>query len=197
MNKRFDLNSLPFCSAKTRNGTPCKRRGNLKNGRCKLHGGNSTGSKTELGKMSAKAHSMSLFPSMYCGERIPDKYYQRAFNAFNKLIQIVKIEPLNWQAIYATVEPDVIPLEMLKYLILELKSIEEFMMIQHVLDAYYSETRAEHLRFTVYQPQWVPFGAQPQLNTPQREFIYQWMKSHPPLDPFPFSHPTRKRNQEQ
>lgn len=38
------------CGAKTRAGTPCKRRNLCDNGRCKLHGGMSTGPKTEKGK---------------------------------------------------------------------------------------------------------------------------------------------------
>jgi len=31
--------ALPRCGAKTRSGTPCRRIGNLRNGRCILHGG--------------------------------------------------------------------------------------------------------------------------------------------------------------
>jgi hypothetical protein len=39
------------CGAKTRAGTPCKRRDlSHKNGRCRLHGGMSTGPKTAEGK---------------------------------------------------------------------------------------------------------------------------------------------------
>ena len=38
------------CNAKTRAGTPCKQRGLYTSGRCKLHGGLSTGPKTEEGK---------------------------------------------------------------------------------------------------------------------------------------------------
>ena len=38
-----DLNLLPLCGAKTRAGVPCKRYGNVRNGRCHLHGGASTG----------------------------------------------------------------------------------------------------------------------------------------------------------
>ena len=37
------------CEARTRRGTLCKRPGAKKNGRCKLHGGRSTGPKTEDG----------------------------------------------------------------------------------------------------------------------------------------------------
>ncbi len=40
-----------YCGAKTRAGTPCKRKDiYYPSGRCKLHGGLSTGPKTEEGK---------------------------------------------------------------------------------------------------------------------------------------------------
>jgi len=38
------------CEARTRRGALCKRPGNKVNGRCKLHGGRSTGPKTEEGR---------------------------------------------------------------------------------------------------------------------------------------------------
>lgn len=44
-----DLHDLT-CGAKTRKGTPCKRRDLYSSGRCKLHGGLSTGPKTAEGK---------------------------------------------------------------------------------------------------------------------------------------------------
>jgi hypothetical protein len=40
---RFDLNILPACGAKTRSGGLCEHKGNVRNGRCKRHGGASTG----------------------------------------------------------------------------------------------------------------------------------------------------------
>jgi len=53
----FDLSSLASCGARTRAGTPCKRLGKLKTGRCRLHGGLSTGPRTEEGlKKSQKAN---------------------------------------------------------------------------------------------------------------------------------------------
>ena len=51
-NERGDLQPLPEecrdlrCGAKTRAGTPCKRRDLYASGRCKLHGGLSTGPKS-------------------------------------------------------------------------------------------------------------------------------------------------------
>lgn len=44
-----DLKSLR-CGARTRSGTPCKQKAIYINGRCKFHGGLSTGPKTEDGK---------------------------------------------------------------------------------------------------------------------------------------------------
>ncbi|MDA8649494.1 hypothetical protein N9M31_05750 [Alphaproteobacteria bacterium] len=38
------------CGAKTRRGTACQRPANKKNGRCRLHGGASTGPKTAEGR---------------------------------------------------------------------------------------------------------------------------------------------------
>jgi hypothetical protein len=40
---QFDLTALPICGARTRSGGLCKHKGNIRNGRCKRHGGDSTG----------------------------------------------------------------------------------------------------------------------------------------------------------
>ena len=40
---QFDLNTLPVCGARTRSGGLCKHKGNILNGRCKRHGGATTG----------------------------------------------------------------------------------------------------------------------------------------------------------
>jgi hypothetical protein len=40
---QFDLDTLPICGARTRSGGLCKHKGNIRNGRCKRHGGESTG----------------------------------------------------------------------------------------------------------------------------------------------------------
>lgn len=48
------------CLAKTRSGALCQRPANKKNGRCRLHGGASTGPKTDAGRaMIAKANTTS------------------------------------------------------------------------------------------------------------------------------------------
>ena len=45
-----ELLKQEFCGAKTRAGTPCKRKDLYTNGRCRLHGGLSTGPKNKKGK---------------------------------------------------------------------------------------------------------------------------------------------------
>lgn len=42
------------CEAKTRAGTACKQKGLYMNGRCHLHGGKSTGPKTEKGREQSR-----------------------------------------------------------------------------------------------------------------------------------------------
>jgi len=56
--KSWPYPNIPFpdilmgmtCGAKTRKGTPCKRKDIYQNCRCRLHGGLSTGPKTKAGK---------------------------------------------------------------------------------------------------------------------------------------------------
>ena len=47
-NPTGDFTKAPRCGAKTRKGTPCQAPA-MKNGRCRLHGGKSTGPKTQEG----------------------------------------------------------------------------------------------------------------------------------------------------
>lgn len=53
---RYDLSIVRKCGARTRAGTPCQQPG-MKNGRCRLHGGKSTGPRTPEGlERSRKAN---------------------------------------------------------------------------------------------------------------------------------------------
>ena len=56
-NQRARNTPLPgeMCEAKTRRGTACRCKA-LPNGRCKLHGGHSTGPKTREGKLASTAN---------------------------------------------------------------------------------------------------------------------------------------------
>lgn len=49
-NKESSKPIKKYCGAKTRAGTPCRRRDLWPNGRCKLHGGPSTGPRSPEGK---------------------------------------------------------------------------------------------------------------------------------------------------
>ena len=56
LNTRFGANwPGQRCGAKTRQGSPCKRPANKRNGRCRLHGGQSTGPKTAEGRAKIAA----------------------------------------------------------------------------------------------------------------------------------------------
>jgi len=46
------------CGARTRKGTPCQQKGLYKNSRCKLHGGLSTGPKTNEGKRKSSLNGL-------------------------------------------------------------------------------------------------------------------------------------------
>ena len=61
------LNS-PRCGAKTRKGTPCKSPA-MKNGRCRMHGGKSTGA--PKGNQNAYKHGL------YTQKAIADRRYVR------------------------------------------------------------------------------------------------------------------------
>jgi len=46
------------CGARTRAGTPCKQTGLYRNGRCKLHGGLSTGPTTDEGRRKSSLNGL-------------------------------------------------------------------------------------------------------------------------------------------
>ena len=63
------------CGAKTRPGTPCHCPANKKNGRCRLHGGASTGAKTEASRVRISAANLRH------GRFTKDKLEKRRENA--------------------------------------------------------------------------------------------------------------------
>ena len=56
------------CGAKTRRGTPCQRPANLRNGKCRLHGGASSGPRTKEGR--AKIAAANLKTGEFTKEKI-------------------------------------------------------------------------------------------------------------------------------
>lgn len=63
------------CGARTRRGTGCQRPANKKNGRCRLHGGASTGPRTEEGRARIAAANLRH------GKYIKDKLDEQRENA--------------------------------------------------------------------------------------------------------------------
>ena len=53
-NPRGNPHAAPRCGARTRAGDPCRQPA-LVNGRCRLHGGHSTGPRTDAGKSATRA----------------------------------------------------------------------------------------------------------------------------------------------
>jgi hypothetical protein len=53
-NRPGNWDNAPRCGARTRAGTPC-RAAAMPNGRCRMHGGPSTGPRTEAGKARIRA----------------------------------------------------------------------------------------------------------------------------------------------
>ena len=56
------------CGAKTRRGTACRRPANKRNGRCRLHGGASSGPRTEQGR--AKIAAANTTTGQHTGAKI-------------------------------------------------------------------------------------------------------------------------------
>ncbi|WP_419239489.1 HGGxSTG domain-containing protein [Photobacterium leiognathi] len=178
MKNKFQLDSLPLCGAKTRQGTPCKRRGNKKNGRCKLHGGKSTGAKTEQGKLASRVNALKLFPSWYFGEPLPQSIYDRAYRSFNELMVLLTKQPIDWVEAYAIIKRDRIPLEALKYDLASKSNLDTFIALQALLDFYYQEENAPHLAFSLYVPIQMPNSFQVPLSSPQHEYLSKWLNSY-------------------
>ena len=70
------------CGAKTRRGTGCQRPANKKNGRCRLHGGASTGAKTSEGR--ERISQANMRHGKYTKEKLEK---QRKNTAFGRAMQ--------------------------------------------------------------------------------------------------------------
>jgi hypothetical protein len=55
------------CRAKTRNGRPCQAPGNGRGGRCKLHGGKSTGTKTKAANWTGSLVDLPVAAPVFAG----------------------------------------------------------------------------------------------------------------------------------
>jgi len=144
---RFDLNTLPRCGAKTRSGEPCKRFGNKSNGRCKLHGGYSTGAKSKDGKLAVSKNAVSnIFPWLLNKNFKPEDI-ENALLAFRKLKQLSTGDV---KTAIEVVETYRIELESTKNAFWEWYGADAFRLIQSALDRYYQEKNNQHMQFHVY-----------------------------------------------
>lgn len=152
---KFDLTLLPKCGAKTRSGKPCKRYGNKTNGRCKLHGGRSTGAITKEGKLAVKLNPLFNAFTWYFDNHFELKIKQEDANiaiaAYLKLIELSEMEnPETYQQMIAVVKECRTELESFKYYIAEYYNEGALLLIQSALDHYYKDTSSPHLYFHVY-----------------------------------------------
>ena len=152
---KFNLNSLPRCGAKTRNGNPCQRFGNKINGRCKLHGGRSTGAKTKEGKLAVKLNPLFNAFTWYFNTQfdlvIKQDDANIAIAAYFRLIELSGYStPDTYTEMIEVVKACRTELEALKYYIAEYDGTEALLLIQSALDHYYKDTDSNHLHFHVY-----------------------------------------------
>ncbi|MCF1437266.1 MAG: hypothetical protein LPD71_00435 [Shewanella sp.] len=150
---RFDLNSLPQCGAKTRSGEPCKRLGNLHNGRCKLHGGRSTGGKTTEGKMAMRTNPIKYSFDRFGRQELDDDLIHEGLDVFERLVELGKLAaPDDWMPeLEALLAEHLVALEYAKHIIAATYGPDGFMLAQCALDHYYKQTDALHLHFHIFR----------------------------------------------
>tara|TARA_R110002124_G_scaffold28707_7_gene100903 strand:- start:5378 stop:6028 length:651 start_codon:yes stop_codon:yes gene_type:complete len=154
---KFNLDSLPKCGAKTRNGKSCKRYGNKVNGRCKLHGGRSTGAKTKEGKLAVRVNALLNHFMWFCDNhfymKISKSDLERAIKAYLHLVDLTNLKSNELQnQVIDIVREYRVELETAKYYIEKYEGPEAFVIIQSALDHYYKDNANEHLQFHVYTP---------------------------------------------
>jgi len=73
-NPQGNPNNAPRCGAKTRKGTPCKSPA-MSNGRCRMHGGKSTGPRTPEGL--ERSRNANFKHGLYSAESVATRRYIR------------------------------------------------------------------------------------------------------------------------
>lgn len=154
---KFNLDSLPKCGAKTRSGKPCQRYGNKTNGRCKIHGGRSTGAKTKEGKLAVRVNAILNGFIWYFDNhfymKIKKSDLKRAITAYLHLIDLSDLQSDELEdKIRDVISQYRVELEMCKYRIAEYEGANALLLIQSALDHYYKDTASEHLLFHIYTP---------------------------------------------
>lgn len=154
---RFNLDNLPKCGAKTRSGKPCQRYGNITNGRCKLHGGRSTGAKTKEGKMALRTNALLNVFAWHCDktiyQQIKNSDLEGALTAYLTLIELIDPDSRELKdTVFNLVNQYRVELEMCKYLIAERDGAAALLLIQSALDHYYKDDAYQHLLFHIHAP---------------------------------------------
>lgn len=147
---KFDLDSLPKCGAKTRSGNPCKRLGNKRNGRCKLHGGRSTGAKTTEGKLAVRTNPVKNGFGWNLMKGYDPVLIEDSLKAYIQLCDIVELKGINNREVNELVARHKVALECFKYRICEYYGEKAFIIVQSALDAYYKDTDSQHLHFHIH-----------------------------------------------
>ena len=151
---RFNLETLPRCGAKTRSGNQCRRYGNKTNGRCKLHGGRSTGAKTKEGKLAVRVNALVNAFMWHFYKRLDLKIkpidIENALTAYWRLIELSERPTRGLDEVIEIVSQYRFELETVKYYIAEYYGAQTLLIIQSALDHYYKDTATEHLKFHIY-----------------------------------------------
>ncbi len=147
---RINLAQLPKCGAITRKGTPCQRPGNKHNGRCKLHGGRSTGPLTKDGKKISCHNASKTFPVDLFDGKVNEQYLLDAHEAYTRLYMLMSQQVIDWNGVHSTVKQHRVALEYAKYRLVEFSEPYSLAIIQTALDRFYQDTNASHLKFHVF-----------------------------------------------
>lgn len=152
--QKFELTSLPLCGAKTRNGGACKRRGSKLNGRCKFHGGKSTGPKTRTGKLNSSKNAGKRWPDWAMG-RLSNKdkaLFEESLSAVRLITHRLNTpnKPITDTELNLIVSRHRVALEVMKFAILYHEGEEAFILLQSALDHYYQDLGNKHLACHVH-----------------------------------------------
>ncbi|MEZ8606915.1 HGGxSTG domain-containing protein [Vibrio sp. 10N.239.311.G01] len=180
---RINLAELPKCGAMTRKGTPCQRPGNKTNGRCRLHGGSSTGPTTKAGKAISRNNASKAFPDELFNGKANAQYLTEAHSAYTLLHHLMSQQEINWQEVHTTVERYRVPLEYAKYRITEFSEPYALAIIQTALDRYYQDNDSAHLRFHAFEGMLMLPMFYRQLTKSQQARLDKWFsKQHLPWE---------------
>ena len=176
---RFNLESLPLCGALTRSGSTCRRKGNKINGRCKLHGGMSTGPKTRAGKIASSRNAIKATPDWLWGvsQAKKEPMYRETLECLIKIKEIVFNRRMDSKALTTLIAEHKDALEVMKYAILENIGVNEFVILQSALDHYYRNVNAKHVKCHVFFPLFTLPHFSMIRSDAQRRYLDQWQAS--------------------